>query len=154
MVAVISGSGLGLLQTSLQQLGLAPGGQAGLGQSGASQYVNIATGNLVLQGQDESLVAQGLLAGFIRTYNSLGTTGDFGNQGGWLLGLDRQIGVVSGALNTDGSIIAREGGDGEKEVFVYNSTLGLYVARPDSGAIDLSQVKLLQRTAMSRPLSG
>src|SRR5690242_5811488 len=101
MVAVIAGNGLGLLGTSLQQLGLSPGGQPGLGQSGASQYVNIATGNLVLQSQDERLVERGLLAGLVRTYNSLGTTGDIGNAGGWLLGLDRHLGTLSGTLNTD-----------------------------------------------------
>jgi len=78
MVAVIAGNGLGLLGTSLQQLGLSPGGQPGLGQSGASQYVNVATGNLILQGQDERLIEQGLLAGLVRTYNSLGSTGDWG----------------------------------------------------------------------------
>lgn len=64
MVAVIAGNGLGLLGTSLQQLGLSLGGQPGLGQSGASQYVNVATGNLILQGQDERLIEQGCLRGW------------------------------------------------------------------------------------------
>ncbi len=105
MVAVIAGNGLGLLGTSLAQLGLAPGGQAGLGQSGASQYVNVATGNLVLQNRDQDLVAQGFLAGLVRTYNSLGTSGDFGSAGSWLLGLDRRLRTVTGGdrdqLTTD-----------------------------------------------------
>lgn len=139
MVAVIAGNGLGLLGTSLQQLGLSPGGQPGLGQSGASQYVNIATGNLVLQSQDERLVEQGLLAGLVRTYNSLGTSGDIGNAGGWLLGLDRKLSPVTGTVNTVGSTITRDGGDGEEEVFTYDDGRGLYVASNESGADDTLQ---------------
>jgi YD repeat-containing protein len=137
MVAVISGDGLGLLGTSLQQLGVGLGGKAGLGQSGASQYVNIATGNLVLQGQDERLVEQGFLAGVLRTYNSLGSTGDLGGAGGWLLGLDRKLGPVTGTLNTAGSTITRIGSDGEEEVFTYDVTRGAYVASNKSGAEDI-----------------
>lgn len=136
MVAVIAGNGLGLLGTSLQQLGLSLNGQPGLGQSGASQYVNVATGNLTLQGQDERLVEQGLLAGLTRTYNSLGTAGNLGSAGGWLLGLDRKLGAVTGTLNAAGSTITRDGGDGEEEVFTYDATRGLYVAANESGADD------------------
>jgi YD repeat-containing protein len=133
MVAVISGNGLGLLGTSASALGL--GSQGGLGQSGASQYVNVATGNLVLQQRDEQLVAQGLLAGLTRTYNSLGGTGDVG-AGAWLLGLDRRLGALSGTLNTAGSTITRDGGDGEEEIFTYDATRGLYVGTTKSGAED------------------
>ncbi|HEX7112531.1 MAG TPA: putative Ig domain-containing protein, partial [Mizugakiibacter sp.] len=135
MVAVIAGNGLGLLGTSLAQLGVVPGGQAGVGQSGTSQYVNVATGNLVLQSQDERLVVQGLLAGLVRTYNSLGTTGDYG-AGGWLLGLDRRLGNLTGTLNTAGSTITRDGGDGEAEVFTYDTVRGVYVASTERGADD------------------
>ncbi|WP_017462622.1 putative Ig domain-containing protein [Dyella ginsengisoli] len=133
MVAVISGNGLGLLGTSASALRL--GSQGGLGQSGASQYVNVATGNLVLQQRDEQLVAQGLLAGLTRTYNSLGSTGDVG-AGAWLLGLDRRLGALSGSLNTAGSTITRDGGDGEEEIFTYDATRGLYVGTTQSGAED------------------
>ena len=134
MVAVIAGNGLGLLGTSLQQLGLGLNGQPGLGQSGASQYVNVATGNLILQGQDERLVEQRFLAGVLRTYNSLGSTGDLGSAGGWLLGLDRKLGPVTGTLNTAGSTITRTGSDGEEETFTYDVTRGLYVGTNKSGA--------------------
>jgi len=139
MVAVIAGNGLGLLGTSLQQLGLSLNGQPGLGQSGGSQYVNVATGNLVLQGQDERLIEQGLLAGLVRTYNSLGTTGDLGSAGSWLLGLDRKLGTVTGTLNAVGSTVTRDGGDGEEEVFTYDATRGMYVAANESGAEDTLQ---------------
>jgi len=135
MVAVIAGNGLGLLGTSLAQLGLAPGRQGGLGRSGASQYVNIATGNLVLQNGDQDLVAQGFLTGLVRTYNSLGATGDFGSAGGWLLGLDRRLGTVAGTLNAVGSTITRDDGDGGEEVFTYDASRGVYVAS-DKGEAD------------------
>ena len=139
MVAVIAGNGLGLLGTSLQQLGMGLGGNAGLGRSGASQYVNVATGNLILQGQDERLIEQGLLAGLVRTYNSLGATGDVGSQGGWLLGLDRKLGAVTGTLNAAGSTMTRDRGDGEEEVFTFDATRGVYVAANESGADDTLQ---------------
>ena len=106
MVAMISGSGLGLLGTSASALGVT-GGQAGLGQSGAAQKVNVATGNLILATQDERLVAQGLLAGLVRTYNSLGVAGDVGS-GSWLLGLDRSLGNLTGVTNTTGSTLTRQ----------------------------------------------
>ena len=123
MVAVIAGNGLGLLGTSLQQLGLGPGGQLGLGQSGASQYVNVATGNLVLQGQDERLIEQGLLAGLVRTYNSLGTTSDLGGAGGWYSGTPSmlsshraQSGAAEvGAVNTATALIP--GSDNRPKVY-------------------------------------
>ncbi|MDW2981789.1 putative Ig domain-containing protein [Rhodanobacter sp. KK11] len=133
MVAVISGNGLGLLGTSASALG--PDSRGGLGQSGASQYVNVATGNLVLQDRDEQLVAQGLLAGLTRTYNSLGSTGDVG-AGAWLLGLDRRLGSLTGTLGTAGSTISRDGGDGEEELFTYDAARGLYAGTTKAGAED------------------
>ncbi|MGG6463274.1 hypothetical protein, partial [Solilutibacter silvestris] len=67
MVAVFTGNGLGLFRSSLGQLGMTLGGKAGLGQSRESQYVNVANGNLVLQGADEQLTWQGLNVGMLRT---------------------------------------------------------------------------------------
>src|SRR5690348_2390709 len=145
MVAVIAGNGLGLLGTSLQQLGVGLGGQAGLGQSGASQYVNVATGNLVLQSQDADLVVQGFMAGALRTYNSLGTSGNYG-AGGWLLGLDQSLTGHTGSFNTAGSTITRQGSDGETELFTYDTSRGLYVATNKSGAEDTLTVNVTQRT--------
>ncbi|MGN2250163.1 putative Ig domain-containing protein [Frateuria sp. GZRe14] len=133
MVAVISGNGLGLLGTSASVLG--PGGQSGLGQSGVAQYVNVATGNLILTNQDEQLVAQGLLARVVRTYNSLGSAGDIGG-GAWLLGLDRHVGNLTGSLGQTGSTVTRTGGDGEEELFTYDQVRGLYVGTTSAGAHD------------------
>ena len=72
MVAVITGGGLGLGNTSLTQLGQAQGGAASLGQGGDAAYVNAATGNLVLNGVSEGLVFDGLSLNLVRTYNSFG----------------------------------------------------------------------------------
>jgi len=56
MATIVSGNGLGLLNTSLYVLG-SPGGpgQAAQGRAGAKVYVNAATGNLVAQNVDEVL---------------------------------------------------------------------------------------------------
>lgn len=59
MVAVIAGNGLGLGNTSLTQLGQTSGGQPNIGQAGVGQYLNLATGNLILQSTDEGLVFDG-----------------------------------------------------------------------------------------------
>ncbi|MGC1548557.1 MAG: hypothetical protein WA777_08505, partial [Rhodanobacter sp.] len=67
MVAVISGNGLGLGNTSLTQLGQTQGGQAALGQAPANQYLNTATGNLILQNPDEGLLFDGLSLNVLRT---------------------------------------------------------------------------------------
>ncbi|WP_143873778.1 DUF6531 domain-containing protein [Catenovulum sediminis] len=92
MVAIVSGEGLGLLDTSLINVGASgivgnafTGGQAhGLG------YVNIATGNLILQQTDESLSgsAENLFAN--RTYNSLDSRSD-GDSDQWYWNGERRI---------------------------------------------------------------
>ncbi|HEY9133215.1 MAG TPA: hypothetical protein VIM98_15785, partial [Dyella sp.] len=69
MVAVVSGNGLGLGNTSLTQLGGAPGGSPSLGQAGNASYLNTATGNLILQSADEGLLFDGLPLNVLRTYN-------------------------------------------------------------------------------------
>ena len=71
MVAVITGNGLGIGNSSLTQIGQGPGGSAGLGQDPLNQYVNAANGNLILQTVDEGLLFDGLLLNMLRTYNSL-----------------------------------------------------------------------------------
>ena len=68
---MVTGNGLGISNTSLTQLGSTQGGSASLGQAAANQYLNTATGNLVLQSADEGLVFDGLSLNVLRTYNSL-----------------------------------------------------------------------------------
>jgi YD repeat-containing protein len=134
MVAVIAGNGLGLGNTSLRQLGQGLGGQAAIGQSGVDQYLNAATGNLVLQNADEGLIFDGLPLEVLRTYNSQGQLA--GNQG-WLFGFTRSIGGLTGSLDTAGSTITRTSDDGSAVVYAYNTTLGQYVSGGQSGAVDI-----------------
>ncbi|HEX7814109.1 putative Ig domain-containing protein, partial [Dyella sp.] len=133
MVAVITGGGLGLGNTSLTQLGQAQGGAASLGQGGDAAYVNAATGNLVLNGVSEGLVFDGLSLNLVRTYNSFGQASASGH---WSYGFHRSLGGLTGSLNTAGSTITRTADDGSTEVFTYDSNRGLYVASGQSGARD------------------
>lgn len=57
--AFISGAGLGLGESSLSIFGL-QSGTAAIGGNGEHAYVSVATGNLVLQRQDELLLGPGL----------------------------------------------------------------------------------------------
>jgi len=133
MVAVISGNGLGLGNTSLTQLGQTQGGQAALGQAPVNQYLNAATGNLILQNADEGLLFDGLSLNLLRTYNSLGQLN--GNDG-WSYGFTRNVGGLTGTLNTAGSTITRTADDGSSVVYTYNATTGVYDSTDQSGAVD------------------
>jgi YD repeat-containing protein len=132
MVAVITGNGLGLGNTSLTQLGQAQGGSPNLGQAANASYVNTATGNLVLQSNDEGLLFDGLSLNALRTYNSLGQL----SSNGWSYGFSRNINGLTGTLNTAGSTITRTDDDGSSVVYTYNATLGVYVSTDQSGALD------------------
>ena len=133
MVAVISGNGLGLGNTSLTQLGGAQGGSPSLGQAGNAGYVNAATGNLILQSADEGLLFDGLPLSVLRTYNSQGA---LNGQADWRYGFSRSIGGLTGTLNTAGSTITRTGDDGSMVVYTYDTDRGLYVSSGQSGAQD------------------
>ncbi|WP_284322011.1 DUF6531 domain-containing protein, partial [Dyella acidisoli] len=130
MVAVITGNGLGLGNTSLTQLGTAQGGSPSLGQAGNRSYVNTATGNLVLQSADEGMLFDGLPLNVLRTYNSLGQL----SSNGWSYGFSRNVSGLTGTLNTAGSTITRTDDDGASVVYTYNATLGVYVSTAQSGA--------------------
>ncbi|MFC5742906.1 hypothetical protein ACFPZD_15210, partial [Dyella tabacisoli] len=133
MVAVIAGNALGLDNSSLRSLGLGLGGQAAVGQGKTGQYVNVASGNLVLQNADEGLVFDGLPVNALRTYNSLGQM--TGNQG-WQFGFNRTISGLTGTLNTAGSTVSRIADDGSAVTYAYNATLGKYVSSGQSGSTD------------------
>src|SRR3954467_1201655 len=107
MVAIVSGNGFGLNNTSagvLGQSGLF--GNAALGNSKEAAYVNVANGNLLLQDTDDFLAAQGFNIALTRTYNSLGNFND-GNGGGWKVGPSTQVTGLTGTLNTAGSTVTR-----------------------------------------------
>ncbi|HEY0502213.1 MAG TPA: LysM domain protein, partial [Lysobacter sp.] len=131
MAAVFTGNGLGLFGANW---GALPGGDARVGQGADRQSVNLATGNLVLQAQDEQLLFRGLSIGQIRTYNSLGLSAQVGSDG-WLTGFERHVELLSGALNEAGSVMRRHVGDGSVQDFVYVSP-NLYRATSGDGAHD------------------
>ncbi|MGY8562903.1 hypothetical protein L0938_05715 [Paracidovorax citrulli] len=129
MAAVISGNGLGLFNTSLQN-GLGLGGDARLGAQGADrQYVNVANGNLVLHSQDEQLLFRGMTLGQFRTYNSQGLSSQVGSDG-WITGFERRVELLSGTVGAVGSVMRLHTGDGAYQDFThtggnsYQSTSG------------------------------
>ncbi|MGH8049496.1 MAG: hypothetical protein ACREPB_02430, partial [Arenimonas sp.] len=134
MVAVVSGNGLGLFNTSLTALGGLQGGPAGLGGRAGSQVVNIANGNLILQDQDENLSVRGFNSSFLRTYNSRGTVAGMG-QDGFVTGYERKVALTSGSLNVAGSQMTLSTGDGQTQVFTYSSA-NTYTSTDGEGAHD------------------
>jgi large repetitive protein len=112
MVAIFTGNGLGQFNASVQA------GSTRLGQSRDTYSVNAATGNLVLQGFDESLLVRGLGAAAVRTYNSRGQLSDSG-QDGWVTGYEHRV-VLNGTLGAAGSSVTRILSDGQRSTFTFS----------------------------------
>jgi YD repeat-containing protein len=112
MVAAIAGSGLGLFNSSLNATGAMGYGGPGVGQGGQNAYVNVATGNLVLQQRDELLVAAGSDYAQARTYNSQGVLSS-SNLDNFRFSYNRRItsdtGIVPSYLNNGIIRIADDG---------------------------------------------
>jgi len=134
MAAVISGNGLGLFNSSASQIGMGLGGGARLGQGQDNQFVNVATGNLLLQSQDDQVLFRGMLVGFNRTYNSRGQLSQVGADA-WLTGFERRVELLSGTFNTAGSVMRRHTGDGSYQDFKFVSA-GVYSSSTGDGAHD------------------
>lgn len=134
MVAVVSGSGLGLFGSSASVLG-GVHGNAGLGRGTDRLYINSATGNLVVQSVDESLAALGLDVSLVRTYNSQGLMDD-DNGDNWRLGVHQRLYDWTGTINTAGSTVTKVFGDGSEVVYRYNDELDAYVSTDGDGAHD------------------
>ena len=136
MVAVVSGNGLGLGNTSLNTLGSHGAiGNASEGQAGEQVYVNSSTGNLVIQDQDDYLAALGLDLPALRTYNSQGLlTDDLG--GNWRMGVNERLLNLTGTVNTAGSTIVKVFGDESEIIYAYNAAQGKYIATGQAGAHD------------------
>lgn len=136
MVAIVAGQGLGLLNTSLGLLGSAGQlGEAGVGRSGERVSVNAATGNLVVQQQDEWLVGIGADPEVLRTYNSRGAGTD-DNGDNWRLGLSRRITGLTGTIDTVGSSVKLIGEDGAEVIYTWDAGRSLYVTKDGAGAFD------------------
>lgn len=132
MVAVVSGSGLGLFGSSISTLG------GGSGRGTDRVYVNAATGNLVVQSQDEMLRAVGLDIALVRTYNSQGLLDD-DNGDNWRLGVQQRLYNLTGDVNTAGSTITKVFGDGREVIYRYDTGLSRYVSSDGDGAHDTLQ---------------
>ena len=136
MVAFVSGGSLGLSNTSLALLGRqGMVGDASLGRAGEGIYINTATGNLVIQHEDELLKGIGPDSSLLRTYNSLGARTD-DNGDNWQFNAYKSVDTLTGAINTAGSTVVRTDGDGTRRIFTFDSQQGLYVNKDNAGAFD------------------
>jgi YD repeat-containing protein len=134
MTAIISNNNLGLAASSLNGAGgFNVGGFGQPGNSGESMYVNIATGNLIVQRQDEILKARGLDVSALLTYNSQGVL-DGDNNDNWRIGFYRQIKSLVGVINTVGSTVNRVDADGAELVYNYDSATKQYVTTGGDGS--------------------
>lgn len=140
MVSVISGNSPGLVNSSLNILGTKSGtkNSAGNGRSGEEVFVNAATGNLVLQRQDDLVLSRGQDIGTVRTYNSQGALG----PNNWNIGLKRQLINLSTSTpntgtNTRASSITRVDIDGSRLLYTYDSTRQAYICKEGSGSYDV-----------------
>lgn len=128
MAAIISGDTLGLSLSSLHLLGERGRiGEAALGRSGERAYVNIATGNLVLQDQDNLLIQRGAEMTALRTYNSQGRCTD-DNGDNWTMGLYRQQIIASSALQQTGSRLTRLERDGGQAHYHWDAAECAYLS--------------------------
>jgi len=136
MVAIVSGSGLGLFNTSASTVGESGTlGSAVTGRGRDHAYINGATGNLVIQAVDEHLSGIGLDLTLVRTYNSQGLLDD-DNADNWRLGVHQRLQGLTGAVNTAGSTITKVFGDGAAVVYTFDSALSCYVSSEGDGAHD------------------
>ncbi|HEY1399376.1 LysM peptidoglycan-binding domain-containing protein [Roseateles sp.] len=135
MVAVVSGNGLGLSETSytgtVGQVGL--WGQVLLGARGTRVVVNAATGNLVVQDRDAALAAAGTDLLGLRTYNSRGSFND-DNGDNWINGFVRQsLRVTAGTWGAAGSTVVLADGDGAERQYGWDAATGRYVSTTGAG---------------------
>ncbi|MBC7380453.1 MAG: RHS repeat protein, partial [Burkholderiaceae bacterium] len=137
MVALISGKNLGLADSSQKVLGLTQGDPT-VGRSGEKAWVNVASGNLLVQQQDENLVGQGLDINVLRTYNSQGAANSDGdNNDNWRIGFYRQIKSLKyGTVNSSGTAITRVDQDGSEFVYSYDVASGKYIRKDGTGSFD------------------
>jgi YD repeat-containing protein len=136
MVAVVSGSGLGLFNSSASSLGGAgTNGNPVVGRGRDRVYVNSSTGNLIVQSVDETLAALGLDFAGVRTYNSQGLA-DEDNNDQWRLGVQQRIYKLTGTVNTSGSTVTKVFGDGAEIVYTWNTTRLRYESGAGDGAND------------------
>lgn len=136
MVGIFTGAGFGFGRGSGSVLGgIGLLGGVSQGRSGDAISVNAATGNLLIEQQDEYLVGRGPDASVGRTYNSLTTLAD-DNDDKWRQSTDRRVYGLSGTLNAAGSTVKRVSGDGTEIVYSWDAARSAYVTKDGGGAYD------------------
>ncbi|UGQ28777.1 hypothetical protein [Acinetobacter calcoaceticus] len=140
MVAIVSGNGLGLSNSSLNQLGKrGVQGNASFGQARIEDYINIAEGNLVIRQQGYNLAATGQDIQSVQTYNSKGL---LNNNAQWSGEWSRRLSLV-GNLNEAGSKIIVTAEDGHEVTFNFSSANN-YISKEGDGAYDKLYVYVSQ----------
>ena len=106
------------------------------GRGGDNVSLNAATGNLLINRQDEFLVGRGPDIGISRTYNSLGALDENGDH--WRQSTDRRVFGHTGSYNTAGATVKRVSSDGSEVVYSYKTVGGVtaYWTTDGAGAHD------------------
>ena len=125
MTQTVTGSGLGIYNSSIGLGSYGAKGSAALGQGGESVYVNAANGNLILRQADGFLADMGLGFDLFQTYNSRGEGG-----GSWVFNVQSRL-EFHGEANQEGSYVIRVMEDGHRSRFIWDAATQAY--RPEEG---------------------
>ena len=138
MAAIVSSDALGLATSSLATLGpRTAAGNAAQGRGTERVYVNVASGNLVLQDVDERLVGAGLTVEGVRTYNSQGRFDGAYTPGPYnVSGLQPPHLEFTGKLLRPGTTVTRVDQDGGTTYYDFDTTRGVYLCTDGAGAYD------------------
>ena len=138
MAAIVSSESLGLNTSSLATLGpRAVNGNTAQGRGTERAYVNVASGNLVLQDADERLVGSGLTIEGVRTYNSQGKFDGAYTPGPYnVSGLQPPHLEFTGKLLRPGTTVTRVDQDGGTTYYDFDTTRGVYLCTDGAGAYD------------------
>ncbi|MBV9695015.1 MAG: RHS repeat protein [Alphaproteobacteria bacterium] len=132
MVAIVTGAGLGLDNSSEKVFGAVGQGGGVLGSSAFNRFgenvtVNAATGNLMIDRTDEVLIGRGPDEIVSRGYNSQSMNMGYGAWHDWQFGDARCIAPVTGTVNQAGSSVTRIDSDGSNLVYNYDTGSGTYI---------------------------
>lgn len=129
MVAIVSGANLGLNLGSLSALRNAQGriGNPTQGRNGESTYVNVSSGNLVLQDVDGLLKGTGADVASLRTYNSQGLS-NFTNNDGWRQGQYKSL------VDIGSGVLQRTDGDGSTSTYAWDAASKSYLGTSAAGS--------------------
>jgi trimeric autotransporter adhesin len=133
MVAVVTGSGLGLLGTSSEKVFADVGQQGGVlgsstfGRYGENVTVNASTGNLIIGRTDEVLIGIGPDDIISRGYNSQSQNQGYDSAHSWQFSDSRAIVNLQGTINHAGSSVTRIDADGANTTYNYDGGSGTYI---------------------------